>query len=136
MKKMFGSTKKEQPEQKEKTEAYSVNPVNTISPITLEDIKKQQDKILEMISMEKFQERLCTMIQEEIHSSVKKQSELAQRRITNKMEADIANVQLVIVNKVVEEITNHIDRRIEKRLKDLERQIEELEKNDKVKNVI
>jgi hypothetical protein len=52
------------------------------------------------------------------------------------MEANIGNVQLVIVNKVIEEVTNHIDRRIEKRLKDLERQIEELEKNDKVKNVI
>ena len=133
MKKMFGSIKKEQTE---KSEVYSVNPVNTINPITLEDIKKQQDKILEMISMEKFQERLCTMIQEEIHSSVQKQSVLAQRRITNKMEADIANVQLVIVNKVIEEVTNHIDRRIEKRLKALETQIEELEKNDKFKNVI
>jgi hypothetical protein len=133
MKKMFGSIKKEHTEQKEKSEVYSVNPIN---PITLEDIKKQQDKILEMISMEKFQERLCTMIQEEIHSSVQKQSVLAQRRITNKMEADIANVQLVIVNKVIEEVTNHIDRRIEKRLKALETQIEELEKNDKVKNVI
>ena len=133
---MFGSIKKEHTEQKEKSEVYSVNTINTINPITLEDVKKQQDNILEMISMEKFQERLCTMIQEEIHTSVQKQSVLAQRRITNKMEADIANVQLVIVNKVIEEVTNHIDRRIEKRLKDLERQIEELEKNDNVKNVI
>ena len=124
---MFGSIKKEP---KEPSEVYSNN------VITLEDIKKQQDKILEMISMEKFQERLCTMIQEEIHSSVQKQSELAQRKIISKMEANIGNVQLVIVNKVIEEVTNHIDRRIEKRLKDLERQIEELEKNDKVKNVI
>ena len=127
MKKMFGSIKKEP---KEPSEVYSNN------VITLEDIKKQQDKILEMISMEKFQERLCTMIQEEIHSSVQRQSELAQRKIISKMEANIGNVQLVIVNKVIEEVTNHIDRRIEKRLKDLERQIEELEKNDKVKNVI
>jgi hypothetical protein len=127
MKKMFGSIRKEPKEPKEVTEVYS-------NGITLEDIKKQQDKILEMISMEKFQERLCTMIQEEIHSSVQKQSEIAQRKITNKMEANIANVQLVIVNKVIEEVTNHIDRRIEKRLKDLERQIEELEKSDKIKN--
>jgi hypothetical protein len=127
MKKMFGSIKKEQ---KEVSEVYSIN------PITLEDIKKQQDKILEMVSTEQFQERLCTMIQEEIHSSVQKQSELAQRKIIGKMEANIANVQLVIVNKVVEEVTNHIDRRIEKRLKELERKIEELEQNNKIKNVI
>jgi hypothetical protein len=101
----------------------------------LEDIKAQQDKILEMVSAEKFQERLCAMIQEEIHTAVVKHSELAQRKITGKMEANIANLQFVIVNKVVEEVTNHIDRRIEKRIKDLEKQIEELEKSDKIKSI-
>jgi hypothetical protein len=130
MKKMFGSIKKEPKEPKEPSE------VNIVTPITLEDIKKQQDKILEMVTTEKFQERLCIMIQEEIHNSVQKQTEITQRKLIGKMEANIANVQLVIVNKVIEEVTNHIDRRIEKRLKELERQIEELEKKEKIKNVI
>jgi hypothetical protein len=131
MKRMFGS-------KKERTEGSfngrtSID--SEIKPITLEDVKAQQEKILEMISTEKFQERLCTMIQEEIHTAVVKHSELAQRRIIGKMEANIANLQFVIVNKVVEEVTNHIDRRIEKRIKDLERQIEELEKTDKLKSI-
>jgi hypothetical protein len=130
MKRMFGS-------KKERTEAGSFGRSSIdseIKPITLEDVKAQQEKILEMISTEKFQERLCSMIQEEIHTAVVKHSELAQRRIIGKMEANIANQQFVIVNKVVEEVTNHIDRRIEKRIKDLERQIEELEKTDKLKS--
>lgn len=117
---MFGS-------KKEKFEESSIGSTQ-LKPITLEDIKEQQDKILEMVSAERFQERLCAMIQEEIHTAVVKHSELAQRKIIGKMEANIANVQFVIVNKVIEEVTNHIDRRIEKRIKELERQIEELEK--------
>ena len=131
MKKMFGS-------KKEKSEGGSIgrNSFDSqIKPITLEYVKEQQEKILEMVSAEKFQERLCSMIQEEIHTAVVKHSELAQRRIIAKMEANIANLQFVIVNKVVEEVTNHIDRRIEKRIKDLERQIEELEKSDKIKTI-
>ena len=131
MKKMFGS-------KKEKSEGGSIgrNSFDSqIKPITLEYVKEQQDKILEMVSAEKFQERLCSMIQEEIHTAVVKHSELAQRRIIAKMEANIANLQFVIVNKVVEEVTKHIDRRIEKRIKDLERQIEELEKSDKIKTI-
>ena len=131
MKKMFGS-------KKEKSEGGSIgrNSFDSqIKPITLEYVKEQQEKILEMVSAEKFQERLCSMIQEEIHTAVVKHSELAQRRIIAKMEANIANLQFVIVNKVVEEVTNHIDRRIEKRIKDLERQIEELEKSDKIKSI-
>lgn len=120
MKRMFGS-------KKEKFEESSIG-TTQLKPITLEDVKAQQDKILEMVSAERFQERLCAMIQEEIHTAVVKHSELAQRKITGKMEANIANVQFVIVNKVIEEVTNHIDRRIEKRIKELERQIEELEK--------
>lgn len=131
MKKMFGS-KKEKSEGSI-SEKRSID--SHVKPITLEDIKIQQDKILEMVSAEKFQERLCAMIQEEIHTAVIKHSELAQRRIIGKMEANIANVQFVIVNKVVEEVTNHIDRRLEKRIKDLERQIEELEKSDKIKSI-
>ncbi len=126
MKRMFGS-------KKEATDGSSIG--SQINPITLEYIKEQQDKILEMVSADSFQERLCAMIQEEIHTAVVKHSELAQRRIIGKMEANIANLQFVIVNKVVEEVTNHIDRRIEKRIKDLERQIEELEKNDKIKSI-
>jgi hypothetical protein len=128
---MFGS-------KKEATDGSSIGRKSIdsqIKPITLEYIKEQQDKILEMVSADSFQERLCAMIQEEIHTAVVKHSELAQRRIIGKMEANIANLQFVIVNKVVEEVTNHIDRRIEKRIKDLERQIEELEKNDKIKSI-
>ena len=131
MKRMFGS-------KKEATDGSSIGRKSIdsqIKPITLEYIKEQQDKILEMVSADSFQERLCAMIQEEIHTAVVKHSELAQRRIIGKMEANIANLQFVIVNKVVEEVTNHIDRRIEKRIKDLERQIEELEKNDKIKSI-
>jgi hypothetical protein len=131
MKRMFGS-------KKEHTESSSIGrkSIDTqIKPITLEDVKQQQDKILEMVSTESFQERLCAMIQEEIHTAVLKHSELAQRKIIGKMEANIANLQFVIVNKVVEEVTNHIDRRIEKRIKDLERQIEQLEKSDKIKSI-
>ncbi len=131
MKRMFGS-KKEKPDEG----SNSRKSIDTqIRPITLEDVKAQQDKILEMVSAESFQERLCAMIQEEIHTAVVKHSELAQRRILGKMEANIANLQFVIVNKVVEEVTSHIDRRIEKRIKDLERQIEELEKSDKIKSI-
>ncbi len=131
MKRMFGS-------KKEATDGSSIGRKSIdsqIKPITLEYIKEQQDKILEMVSADSFQERLCAMIQEEIHTAVVKHSELAQRRIIGKMEANIANLQFVIVNKVVEEVTNHIDRRIEKRIKDLERQIEELEKRDKIKSI-
>jgi len=128
---MFGS-------KKEATDGSSISRKSIdsqIKPITLEDVKEQQDKILEMVSTESFQERLCAMIQEEIHTAVLKHSELAQRKIIGKMEANIANLQFVIVNKVVEEVTNHIDRRIEKRIKDLERQIEQLEKSDKIKSI-
>jgi hypothetical protein len=131
MKRMFGS-------KKEATDGSSIGRKSIdsqIKPITLEYIKEQQDKILEMVSADSFQERLCAMIQEEIHTAVLKHSELAQRKIIGKMEANIANLQFVIVNKVVEEVTNHVDRRIEKRIKDLERQIEELEKNDKIKSI-
>jgi hypothetical protein len=126
MKRMFGS-------KKERLDGSSGrNSIDTqTKPITLEDVKHQQEQILEMVSTERFQERLCTMIQEEIHTAVLKHSEIAQRKINSKMEANIANVQFIIVNKVVEEVTNHIDRRIEKRIKDLERQIEELEKATK-----
>lgn len=130
---MFGS-KKEKPDEGSNTRK-SIDSTQYLRPITLEDIKAQQDKILEMVSTEKFQERLCAMIQEEIHTAVVKHSELAQRKIIGKMEANIANQQFVIVNKVVEEVTNHIDRRIEKRIKDLERQIEQLEKSDKTKTI-
>ena len=128
---MFGS-------KKDKPDGSSIgrNSIDSqMKHITLEDIKVQQEKILDMVSTEKFQERLCAMIQEEIHTAVVKHSELAQRRILGKMEANIANLQFVIVNKAVEEVTNHIDRRIEKRIKDLERQIEELEKNNKIKSI-
>jgi hypothetical protein len=123
MKRIIGSIKKDNND-----ESLS------IKQITLDDIKEQQDKILEMVSMERFQERLCNMIQEEIHTAVVKHSELAQRKINAKLEANIANIQFVIVNKVIEEVTNHIERRIEVRLKDLERQIEELEKREKTIN--
>jgi hypothetical protein len=118
MKKMFGS-------KKEMSEAVSID--MPIKPITLEYVKEQQDKIIQMISNDKFQERLCAMIQEEIHAAVMKQSEIAQRKINSKMEANLANQQFLIVNKVITEITNHIDKRIEKRIKDLENQIENLE---------
>ncbi len=130
MKRMFGSKKEISEGSSGRRSSIDLQ----IRPITLEDIKQQQDKILEMVSNEKFQERLCSMIQEEIHTAVVKHSELAQRRIIGKMEANIANQQFVIVNKVIEEVTNHIDRRVEKRIKDLERQIEELEKTDKLKS--
>lgn len=115
---MFGS-------KKEMSEGVSID--TPIKPITLEYVKEQQDKIIEMISNDKFQERLCAMIQEEIRSAVMKQSEIAQRRINSKMEANLANQQFLIVNKVITEITNHIDKRIEKRIKDLEDQIDNLE---------
>jgi hypothetical protein len=79
--------------------------------------------LLELVETEKFQERLCQTIRDDIHSSIQIQISNLQKTMNSKVEASILNTELIIVNKVIAEVTEHINNRIEKRIIELENRL-------------
>ena len=83
--------------------------------------------LLALVESEKFQERLCQTIRDDIHSSVQSQISNLQKTMNSKVEASILNTEFVIVNKVIAEVTEHINNRIEKRIIELENRLKDSE---------
>jgi hypothetical protein len=83
--------------------------------------------LMELVETDKFQERLCQAIREDIHSSVQSQISNLQKTMSSKVEASILNTEFVIVNKVIAEVTEHINNRIEKRITELENRLRDIE---------
>jgi hypothetical protein len=83
--------------------------------------------LIAQVESEQFQERLCQAIREDIHSSVQSQITNLQKTMSSKIEASILNTEFVIVNKVIHEVTEHINNRIEKRIIELENRLKDVE---------
>lgn len=81
--------------------------------------------LMALVETEKFQERLCQTIREDIHSSVQSQISNLQKTMSGKVEASILNTEFLIVNKVIAEVTEHINNRIEKRIIELENRLKD-----------
>jgi hypothetical protein len=90
-----------------------------------ESVKRAE--LIAQVESEQFQERLCQAIREDIHSSVQSQISNLQKTMSSKVEASILNTEFVIVNKVITEVTEHINNRIEKRITELENRLRDIE---------
>jgi hypothetical protein len=100
--------------------------VEVVSVSKKSESTKRAD-LMELVETEKFQERLCQTIREDIHSSVQSQISNLQKTMSSKVEASILNTEFVIVNKVIAEVTEHINNRIEKRIIELENRLRDVE---------
>jgi hypothetical protein len=102
---------------KSEVDFVSVKEINEKS----ESVKRAE--LIAKVESEQFQERLCQAIREDIHSSVQSQISNLQKTMSSKIEASILNTEFVIVNKVIAEVTEHINNRIEKRIIELENRL-------------
>ena len=91
--------------------------------ITLSEIRVMQAKILELVSAEQFQKDLCDQITEELHSYMEKNSVVVTNRLTHIIEADLANVEMRIVNSVIANVTQHVVGRLEGKIAAMEERL-------------
>jgi hypothetical protein len=108
---------------KDKPEIHSVS----VKKIDEKSESVKRADLIAQVESEQFQERLCQSIREDIHASVQSQITNLQKTMSSKVEASILNTEFVIVNKVIAEVTEHINNRIEKRIIELENRLRDSE---------
>jgi hypothetical protein len=85
--------------------------------------QQHQKQLLELASAEKFQDNLCRLITEDIDKYMEKQSGVVLARLGSKIEANIHNVEVRIVNAVIANVTEHVLGRLEQRIQTLEAKV-------------
>lgn len=90
----------------------------------LQQLQEQHQKhLMELASAEKFQDNLCRLITEDIDKFMEKQSGVVLTRLGSKIEANIHNVEVKIVNAVIANVTEHVLARLEQRIQALEAKV-------------
>ena len=86
-------------------------------------LEQHQKQLMELTSAEKFQDNLCRLITEDIDKFMEKQSGVVATRLGSKIEANIHNVEVRIVNAVIANVTGHVLGRLEQRIQTLEARV-------------
>ena len=105
------------------------------SVISLDRSKSRKEQLVHLVAQETFQEQLCNFIRQDIQSSIDNQVLISQKRLINKIDSNIGNLELIIINKVIGEVTKHVDNRLEKRIIELENRLTSIHNNTTVKDI-
>ena len=98
--------------------------------VTLGEIRVMQAKILELVSVEKFQEDVCAQITEELQLYMEKHSGIVTTRLTHKIEANMDNVEMRIVNAVIANVSQHVMARLEGKIVAMEERLTKAANNE------
>ena len=102
-----------------------------------EEPKPQSEMTLaDLTGQESFQRHLSGLIHDDIHSSITKIVNSSRASIINKFEDNLNNIELLIINNVISNITSKIENRFETHLNDLDKHIQTLfHKMNNVKDI-
>lgn len=90
-----------------------------IKEITLNDIKKQQEELLDLVSEERFQEKLIEKIHRDIEKVIEKESIHLKKRLEAKLEKDIVDMEYKIISMISMAASNSIEKKVESTVENL-----------------
>ena len=117
----MGSIKSKQ--QQQQLQQQHLQQLQQLQQQQLQQQQQHQKQLMELASAEKFQDNLCRLITEDIDKFMEKQSGVVLTRLGSKIEANIHNVEVKIVNAVIANVTEHVLGRLEKRIQTLEAKV-------------
>ncbi len=84
-----------------------------IELIQIEEIRKQQKKILDLVSEENFQGELIKTIHSDIENTISKQSNLIKKRFESQLGRDIKEMEFAIITNITGSIQKNIEKKLE-----------------------